>query len=120
MKRKNIIFSSTRQFNIGDEFVLLGILNLFKKLKLNFNPILYNRSPEVRQTFQFLNPLRNHVDRTNKNIFLTLLSSFFRIGFEDNSWKYAKDGDTIDAVVFGGTPEWAGGKINRSVVDELR
>lgn len=43
---KNIMFSSTRQWNCGDEFILFGVMNIFDRLlgKDSYNPILYNRN----------------------------------------------------------------------------
>lgn len=43
--RKNILFNTTRQWNPGDQFIMLGIMRILKHL--DFNPIIYNRHPSV-------------------------------------------------------------------------
>lgn len=108
MKAKplNILFSTTRQWNPGDEFILFGIINLLKELNLEFNPILYNRNPHIRPMFLYLNPLRfsSYLDIPYEG--KDILEAFFRIGFWDNSYKDEMDLDFIDWVIFAGTPEW--------------
>lgn len=99
----NILFSTTRQWNPGDEFILFGIVNLLKELRLDFNPVIYNRNPEVLQAASALNPLRRFT-RYWKGEWLW--GSFIRKGFYDNSFKLHMDGDFVDLVVFAGTPAW--------------
>lgn len=106
--KKNILFSTTRQWNPGDEFILFGIINLLSEILGDFNSIIYNRNPEVRQLKSYLNPFRtikwsNYSFSGKKNI-----ESFFRIGFYDNSFKDELDASFIDYVIFAGTPEWMG------------
>lgn len=36
----NIIFATTRQWNPGDEFILLGCINLLNETLGEFNPII--------------------------------------------------------------------------------
>lgn len=55
---KNVVLSTTRQWNPGDEFILLGIINLLREVIGEFNPVIFNRSPEVRPTASYLNPMR--------------------------------------------------------------
>ncbi|HIE58633.1 MAG TPA: polysaccharide pyruvyl transferase family protein [Hydrogenothermaceae bacterium] len=108
--RKNILFSTTRQWNPGDEFILLGTINILKEVLGEFNPIIYNRNPETRQTFQYLNPFRKIYINNNK--ILEIVNSFLRIGFWDNSFKDTSDISNIDLVVFAGSPEWIGGRLD--------
>jgi polysaccharide pyruvyl transferase WcaK-like protein len=109
--RKNILFSTTRQWNPGDEFILMGVLNLLKEFIGDFNPVIYNRNPEVRQEANHFNLFRDsrycNIGFKGKNI----LESFFRIGFWDNSFKDKMDLDFIDMVVFAGSPEWMGARL---------
>ena len=49
----NIVFSTTRQWNPGDEFILLGCINLLKKQLGEFNPIIFNRNPQIRRHRKF-------------------------------------------------------------------
>jgi len=108
--KKNILFSTTRQWNPGDEFILLGIINLLKEIIGEFNPIIYNRNPEVRQDSN-INPFRHskfcNISFKGKR----KLESFFRIGFWDNSFKDEMSLDFIDYVIFAGSPEWMGRKL---------
>ena len=43
--RKNILFNTTRQWNPGDQIIMLGILRLLRHL--DFNIFIYNRHPSV-------------------------------------------------------------------------
>ena len=46
---KNILISTTRQWNPGDEFIMMGSLNIMKELYGNIiNPIIFNRNPDIR------------------------------------------------------------------------
>jgi len=47
---KNVVFSTTRQWNPGDEFILMGCINLLKEYMGEFNPIIYNRHPQLRRS----------------------------------------------------------------------
>lgn len=100
---RNFLFSTTRQWNPGDEFILMGIRRLFEEAGFAFNPIIYNRNPEVTQPRIGWNPLRR-LQRPVRG--QRLLSSFLRLGFYDNSFKLGMDGDFIDLAVFAGTPGW--------------
>ncbi len=103
----NILFSTTRQWNVGDEFILFGTINLMKSVfPEGFNAIIYNRHPDLRTDIQPVCNLRN------VKLFMTDELTFaadanFRVGFRDNSFKLTTDGRFIDLVVFAGTPEWS-------------
>ncbi len=43
--RKNILFNTTRQWNPGDQIIMLGILRILRHL--DFNIFIYNRHPNV-------------------------------------------------------------------------
>jgi len=104
---RNILFSTTRQWNVGDEFILFGTINLLKTVfPEGFNPIIYNRHPDLRTDIQ---PLYNlHDIKIYMPDELTAIADAnFRIGFRDNSFKITTDGQFIDLVVFAGTPEWS-------------
>jgi polysaccharide pyruvyl transferase WcaK-like protein len=108
---KNILFSTTRQWNPGDEFILFGTINILEKTHKKFNKIIYNRNPEIRQTMMHLNPLRTK--KFSKIFFKGLgrINAFIRIGFFDNSFKDQTDPKLIDLVVFAGSPEWIGNRL---------
>lgn len=103
MDRINILFSTTRQWNPGDEFILEGILNLFRELDINFNPIIYNRNPDIRTSLDYINPLRS-VNKEFRGKWI--IESFLRLNQKDNSFKDTTNPDIIDLVVFAGSPAW--------------
>ncbi|WP_031362691.1 polysaccharide pyruvyl transferase family protein [Caballeronia sordidicola] len=89
LESKNIVFSTTRQWNPGDEIILLGVRKIFDELaKFRVNPVIFNRNPDLRSGFPGLELSDDS-------------ASFF-----DNSFKPDSDGGAIDWVVFAGTPEW--------------
>ena len=45
MQRLNILFSTSRQWNCGDEFILFGVRRLLDRVPLRYNSIIYNRHP---------------------------------------------------------------------------
>jgi len=89
----NILFSTTRQWNCGDEFILHGIRRLLSEFDFSYNPVIYNRHPSItpRRT-----TLKHRWSRPEL------------IPFYDNSF-ILDDKDLIDYVIFAGTPEWYGG-----------
>ena len=111
MRKKNILFSTTRQSNPGDEFILLGCINLLKEVVGDFNPIIYNRSPEVRQSNY--NFFRTKFFSNLKFRYKDQFESFFRLGFYDNSFKDDTDASCIDYAVFAGSPEWSGSRMRK-------
>lgn len=103
----NVLFSTTRQWNVGDEFILFGAINLIKSsLHDDINPIIYNRHPDLRTDLKSFPYLDNIKFCTCDELSL-LAEANFRIGFRDNSFKLSLDGQFIDLVVFAGTPEWS-------------
>ena len=76
---KTILFSTTRQYNPGDEFILMGLENLFKEIPLSYNPVIANRNPMI--------------DRLTKRT------------YKDNSFNFL-NWDLIDYVIFAGSPVW--------------
>lgn len=93
MKRLNILISSTRQWNPGDEFIRKGVEHLLKSiLGPNHNWLLWNRNPDL-----FMNRWADGRMRTD---FLT------------NSMRDPAL-DVVDLVVFSGTPEWFGQPVER-------
>lgn len=109
-KRLNILFSTTRTWNIWDEFIMRWIENLLEEIWINYNKILFNRNPEINWWFEFLNFLRNSFfDKYLNNIIFQLLRTYLRLWFYDNSFSYKyyhlyKD---IDYIIFAGSPEWS-------------
>lgn len=96
---KTVAYCTTRQWNPGDEFILLGAKNIVEKLIGKHNAIIYNRSPEVRPSCGLVG------FRNNKNEEAYHLD-YIRACFFDNSIKFDSDLSYVDLAVFAGTPEW--------------
>lgn len=89
MKRMNIVFSTTRQWNPGDEIIRSGIRRVLDEiLGTNYNAIIFNRNPDIRMGFS-----GSEGENCSK-------------GFFENSLKPTHEADFVDLVVFAGTPEW--------------
>jgi polysaccharide pyruvyl transferase WcaK-like protein len=105
---KNILFASVRQGNCGDEFILFGTQNIISSLQPEYNPIIVNKNVEVCRRLQFRN--RNveiNVDSPPRRICLNMADLCYKdLALEDNSFADYYSLDSIDAVVFAGTPEW--------------
>lgn len=97
----NIVFSTTRQWNPGDEFILMGCLNLLDEHLGAFNPIIYNRNPQTRRARKF--DIIKAIDN--------LAGKDFVEKFLDNSVKERPPLDYADMVVFAGSPEWRGRRM---------
>lgn len=103
MKRKNIVFSTTKQWNPGDEIILKGIINIFDALGLNYNPLIFNRNPSVRRLYGN----STYSGMTTDDFFLM---KHIDISMMDNSMKPWLSYENIDLIVMAGTPEWSGGR----------
>lgn len=114
--RRNILFSTTRQWNPGDEFILYGVLNIINHAFNNdYNPIIFNRNPDVRNGSKWRNLTRSRT-ATNKWDFFNfkgkgILQETLRIGQFDNSCKDDVDSSIIDLAVFAGSPEWHSNRL---------
>lgn len=104
--RKNFLYVTTRQFNPGDEFILMGVDYLLYKKYGEQNRILFNKNPEVISTFSHLNFFRKYDFTKFRFPGIGFLLSFLKIGFNDNSYNPFKDFSEIDRVIFCGSPDW--------------
>ncbi|MFH7585824.1 polysaccharide pyruvyl transferase family protein [Oceanimonas smirnovii] len=104
----NIVFSTTRQWNPGDEFILMGCMNLLSEHMGDFNPIIFNRNPQTRRARKV--DIIKMID--NK------LGKDFIEKFLDNSVKDRAPMDYADMVVFAGSPEWRG-RRTRKLYDSI-
>ena len=107
--KKLILYSTTRQYNPGDEFILFGVMNLIESIGINQNPVIYNRNQEINQPLSFLNPLRKIKMQSR---WIKVLGTFLRISQVDNSFKDIHSLDIYDMVIFAGSPEWASSRLN--------
>jgi len=103
----NILYSTTRQWNVGDEFIHKGIKNVIEEIygKPRTSTI-HNRNPQVKSYFNFFT---RKIKYTNG--YLSHLDMLFNIFHYDNSWKDGDDVINYDMVVFAGSPEWFGGRL---------
>ncbi len=99
----NIVFSTTRQWNPGDEFIMLGCINLLREHLGSFNPIIYNRNPQIRRARKY-----DIIKGFDKLAGKDLAEKFL-----DNSVKDRPPLDYADLVVFAGSPEWRGRRMTK-------
>jgi tetratricopeptide (TPR) repeat protein len=109
--RPVVLFSTTRMWNPGDDFILFGIRNLLEPLIGPYNALVYNRHPELHQLrLRFNQPATITGDDVSvrANLYELLKPHLLP---RDNSWHPGLDLATVDLVVFAGTPEWFGGMV---------
>ena len=116
--RKNILISTTRQWNPGDEFIMQGSLRILRELYGDqFNPIIFNRNPDIRGGASFRNKTRNRAFTYKWDAASFRgkggLHELFRIGHYDNSWKDDMNPENIDIALFAGSPEWYGTRLKQ-------
>lgn len=99
--RKNIVFSTTKQWNPGDEFILKGIINILRDAGVEFNPIIFNRNPDIRSYYGQRYYRQNFEDDKET-------TKYIRSNMLDNSAKPWMSYEYVDAIIFAGTPEWQG------------
>ena len=114
--RKNILISTTRQWNPGDEFIMLGSIHILEALLgSDFNPIIFNRNPNIRCGSRLRNSSKT-VQRTYKWDTASfkgkaIIEEYLNIGQYDNSWKDGMNYSNIDCALFAGSPEWYGRRL---------
>ena len=114
--RKNILISTTRQWNPGDEFIMMGALCILKNLYGDIlNPIIYNRNPDIRVGCMWRSSSHGYKKtyKWDKKYWKgkSIISEIFRIGQYDNSWKDDMNISNIDFALFAGSPEWYGKRL---------
>lgn len=113
MTKLNVVFSTTRQWDPGDEFILAGIRNILHELNIEFNPIIFNRNPDIRSCFQdrqIFKTSRVPINFVLDPDFIDLEANI-KFGFFDNSLKPDTDCNFVDWVILAGPPEWCSGKM---------
>lgn len=112
-RNKNIVFSSSRQWNPGDEAIMCGTRKIIDAVGVRYNPILYNRNPDIRSCFADHQIFRT--SRTPDDFHLSPMSrrieSNIRFNFYDNSFKPDSQSGHLDWAILAGTPEWCNGKM---------
>jgi len=104
MSRLTGIFSTTRNYNPGDEFILFGIQNLLREVTGPFNTVYYNRNPAV-QNFRMTFDKEATIGTQTANWYQTMREHFSE---RENTWAPELGLDFADFAVFAGTPEWVG------------
>lgn len=114
--RKNVLISTTRQWNPGDEFIMQGCIHILENaFGACINPIIYNRNPDIRGGGKWRNPSRSaewtytwdKKDFRGKGY----ITELFRLGHWDNSFKDDMSAECIDLAVFAGSPEWYSNRL---------
>lgn len=110
---KNILFPTVRQSNCGDEFILMGVLNIIDSLQPEYNRVIWNRNMEVCRRLALRDKvIEVKVNNIKEKIPLNLEELFFEnVAFRDDSFTEEYSLDSIGAVIFAGSPEWAGYKL---------
>lgn len=101
--RPNVLFSTTRSWNPGDEFIQFGVQNLLKELIGDFNSIIYNRNPDIRHV------AAQYPDNAQRRRASGVGTSWI---VRDNSWQPRINLESIDLAIFAGTPEWLGEMVS--------
>lgn len=110
----NIVFSTTRQSNPGDEFILLGTQNILTTIGVRYNPIIYNRNLELirYRKYNRIKNLFSVIPYILKNL-LYFNSRLPSIEY-DNSFnsRFFKNKYIVSFVVIAGSPSWSNGELN--------
>jgi hypothetical protein len=103
------LFSATRQWNPGDEFILSGARRIVDTAVGPVQPLLYDRNPDVRPsdgtTVAYRN-VKRPIGEESGGIY-ERLSAHLRLGFFSNSVKFDSDLSYASLAVLAGSPEWA-------------
>lgn len=103
------LFSATRQWNPGDEFILSGSRRIVEEAIGTVQPLLYDRNPDVRPSDGTTAGYRN-VRRPvgeQRGALYEKLASHLRLGFFSNSVKFDSNLSYASLAVIAGSPEWA-------------
>lgn len=116
MMRHNVLISTTRQWNPGDEFIMQGAINILQYTFGDvFNPIIFNRNPDIRVGSGWRNFTckKDYTYKWDQKTFKgkSILQELLRIGHYDNSWKDDMNAKNLSLALFAGSPEWYGKRL---------
>ncbi len=108
----SIVYSTTRSWNCGDDFILFGVRRLIDATLPAHNPIIFNRHPDQamgRVGFGF--PKTQELQTPNGPV--TVRFNPYQLAKDylwkwDNSVREGFDARVLSACIFAGTPEWRG------------
>lgn len=107
-KPLQVLFSTTRGWNCGDEFILRGIRSLVADAGIAINPLIYNRHPDLMPEV-FFRSVDSWLDTKDGRVPINLEAILSTIACRaDNSLRSGHDLDFVDLCIFAGTPEWLG------------
>lgn len=103
------MYSATRQWNPGDEFILAGTRRIIDTALGATTPLLYDRNPDVRPSDGTTVGYRNLKRPLNESAGAIYegLAARLRLGFFSNSVKFDSDLSYAHLAVLAGSPEWA-------------
>ena len=110
-RNPTILYSTTRMWNAGDDFILFGVRSLIRELLPASIPLVYNRNPDLHIPRLQLDRAIELKDKTTGQILrlnawdMLLKQHSWRF---DNSWRPHHGLEGIDYCIFAGTPEWQG------------
>ncbi len=110
-----IVYSTTRSWNCGDDFILYGVRRLVEAALPQHIPLVFNRNPEFvagRVLHNRAVPVREPGADTDRGITVNpyALAQSFTWRW-DNSVRPGFPVDEADACIMAGTPEWCGGPV---------
>ncbi|HWA41691.1 MAG TPA: polysaccharide pyruvyl transferase family protein [Hypericibacter adhaerens] len=111
----NIVYSSTRSWNCGDDFILYGVRRLVEAVLPEHNALIYNRNPElIMGRIAHDRPVVQTIEGDKGPVTVAFnpydLAKPFQ-GHWDNSVRAGFDGSVLNACIFAGTPEWIGDPV---------
>ena len=118
MRRPIVLFSTTRMYNPGDDFVLFGIRRLLEEALGPFVPVVHNRNPALHALRGLAEASAGRPDSASAGMAELHRTIAATVPDYDNSWHPGFDMGAVDLAVFAGTPEWAG-TVTAPLVDAL-
>jgi len=109
-----ILYSTTRTWNPGDEFILFGVRNLINDLLPQHNALIWDRNPDLHPQLFFrtvdVTIERGQATEQHKLPGDLILKPF--ANRSNNSWRPKHGLDHVDYCIFAGTPEWLGSMVS--------
>ena len=118
MRSPIVLFSTTRMYNPGDDFVLFGIRRLLEESLGPFVPVVHNRNPALHALRGLAAASTGHASPAAAGMVQLHRAIEQTVPDYDNSWHPGFDMGAVDLAVFAGTPEWAG-TVTAPLVDAL-